>query len=150
METYKLNINFELLKLQKQILIERIGDWERTNPEGTGGELLDGLLGLLDSIQDQAVEKGYATEEEVFDKFPNGFSSWRETHYEVVAAISQIARQDFPDGRVQEVEERYGIGGLYDLANDLTDNFERNYVGNIGDGDFFDTVENFLEKELGY
>ena len=53
------NINWSLLREQKQALI-------RSNLQG---EYKDGLLSLIDSIQDGAVSSGESSEEEVFGKY---------------------------------------------------------------------------------
>lgn len=80
--------------------------------------------------------------------FPNGFTSWQETHYEVVQAISLIAILDKPYGIVLERRETQGMGGMYELAEDLTDEFEKQYEGHAWDGDFFDTIESWLNEKL--
>ena len=56
-------ISWGLLRKQKKTLLKVIMD-TRDSEEKTD---LDGILGLLDYIQDEAVETGIATEKEVFD-----------------------------------------------------------------------------------
>lgn len=80
-------------------------------------------------------------------QFPNGFTSWMETHYEVVAFIenhlnlpSSMQRGSFISG----VLEQQGHGGLYELAEMWTDEFENKNVDTEWDGDFFDSLEEFL------
>lgn len=80
--------------------------------------------------------------------FPNGFTSWQETHFEVAAAIAAKLSEDVPAGRVAEVQENHGHGGLYELAEELTDKFEESTQGREWDGEFFDEIEEFLENEL--
>jgi hypothetical protein len=80
--------------------------------------------------------------------FPNGFSSWQETHYEVVQAITFIAQQDEPYGIVEERREAQGHGGLYELAEELADEFERTYAQHFWDGEFIDTIEAWLNEKL--
>jgi hypothetical protein len=82
------------------------------------------------------------------NKFPNGFDSWQETHFEVVQAITIIALQDTPTGVVAEVQESQGHGGLYHLAEELTDAFEKEFAGHEWDGEFFDTIEDWLAERL--
>lgn len=60
-------------------------------------------------------------------EFPNGFASWQETHYEIVSAIEYEQRKDNPQGVVLERHESQGHGGLYELAEELTDEFENKY-----------------------
>lgn len=80
--------------------------------------------------------------------FPNGFTSWQETHYEVVQAITFIAQQDEPYGIVEERREAQGHGGLYELARELTDAFEKEHEEYEWDGEFFDTIEAWLDEKL--
>lgn len=80
--------------------------------------------------------------------FPNGFTSWQETHFEVVQAITLIAAQDEPYGIVLERREAQGHGGLYELAEELTDEFERTYAQHFWDGEFIDTIEAWLNQKL--
>lgn len=77
--------------------------------------------------------------------FPNGFDSWQETHFEVVSEISRVARLGVPYRVI--IEER-GTGGLCELAEYLTFKFEKLNEGREWDGEFFDELEAFLEKEL--
>ena len=81
-------------------------------------------------------------------RFHNGFDSWHETHYEVVQAITQIWTLDKPYGMVLEAQEAAGHAGLYDLAKDLTDEFELANKDRQWDGDFFDAVEEFCNQKL--
>jgi len=80
--------------------------------------------------------------------FPNGFSSWQETHYEVVQAISEEYLKDEPKGLVLECQEAKGHGGLYELAEELTDEFEKLHIGREWDGDFFEVISKFLIGKL--
>lgn len=80
--------------------------------------------------------------------FPNGFASWIETHYEVVAAIEREQCKDEPQGLVAERHGAQGHGGLYELAEELTDEFEKLNEGRSWDGDFFDEIDSFLQEKL--
>jgi hypothetical protein len=81
-------------------------------------------------------------------RFPNGFTNWHETHYEVVQAITYELMKEKPQGRSLAVQEADGHGGLYDLAKDLTDEFELANKDRQWDGDFFDAVEEFCNQKL--
>lgn len=61
-------IDFKELREQKQILIRMIQDWGEADDanQRKDSEKVEGLLSLLDKIQDEAVDKGIATELEVF------------------------------------------------------------------------------------
>lgn len=82
-------------------------------------------------------------------EFVNGFESWHETHFEVVQAIAIEHVKDEPKGLVKERHDAQGHGGLYELAVELTDEFEKLNEGREWDGDFFDEIEDFLKKKLG-
>lgn len=53
---YEFNLDFDLLRDQKNALAEVVMDDKNT--------LLEGVLSLLDEIEDQAIAKGYLNEEE--------------------------------------------------------------------------------------
>ena len=79
--------------------------------------------------------------------FPNGFESWHETHFEVVQFICSLEDGFSSRGdKVDSVREAMGIGGIYELAEDWTDEFEEKYKGCIWgeDEEYFDVIEDFL------
>jgi hypothetical protein len=86
------------------------------------------------------------------DYFPNGFPSWYETFYEVVDTITYIMENnDFIHPLYKECNKRYnsqGRCGLYELAKGLTDKFELKNKDRSWDGEFFEEIDKFLEKEL--
>jgi len=53
---YEFNLDFDLLRDQKSALAEIVMNDKNT--------LLEGVLSLLDEIEDQAIAKGYVNEEE--------------------------------------------------------------------------------------
>jgi hypothetical protein len=59
------NISWELLKKQKETLNDVITEYENKNMTRTVDHLT-GILYLIDSIQDEAVDSGNFTELEVF------------------------------------------------------------------------------------
>ena len=79
-------------------------------------------------------------------------TSWIETHFEVVSAITRALNEDgdkYPKPtKVLERAETQGTGGLYELSEELTDKFQEEYKDHIWDGDFFDIIEEWLFKEL--
>ena len=78
-------------------------------------------------------------------QFPNGFASWQETHYEIVEHLTLTL--DKEGSMAERVHNNMGIGGLYELAEDLTDEFEELNNGREWDGEFFDEIELFLNKK---
>lgn len=81
--------------------------------------------------------------------FPNGFESWQETHFEIVSYIYELRNNPpIESNIIEEIQLNKGIGGFYELAEDLTDEFELINKDREWDGEFFDEIEDFLEKKL--
>lgn len=80
--------------------------------------------------------------------FPNGFESWQETHYEVVTAIATELMYDGLDNLITKTIREKGHGGLYELASDLTDEFESKNKDREWDGEFFVEIETFLNEKF--
>jgi hypothetical protein len=80
--------------------------------------------------------------------FPNGFESWMETHYEVVEAMTTVLLRDDTSNVVTDRQEKQGHGGLYEFAEELTDEFELMNEGREWDGEFFDEIEKFLNDKI--
>lgn len=77
------------------------------------------------------------------DPFPNGFASWQETHFEVVSHLAITS--DVEGSLSHQRQAESGTGGLYQLAEEITNKFENAHIGVEWDGDYFDTIEQFLE-----
>lgn len=145
---YILAIDKKLFKKQRKDLDSVMAKKEMAIDEGvmTKRETnsLEGIRNLLDSISDQLVD-----DEQDEKIFPNGFTSWMETHHEVTAGITnQLQMQE---GKGYDVACQRGTGGTYELAEELTDKFELKYKKyNWGESElsFFETMEEFLEVEL--
>ena len=74
--------------------------------------------------------------------------SWIETHFEVVSGIQSSLLLDNNNKAIQ-IQEEQGTGGLYELSEELTDAFEKEHENdNWEENDFFQTIEEFLEKHL--
>lgn len=80
--------------------------------------------------------------------FPNGFRSWQETHFEVVQAIAIEWAKDKPTGLVAQRQAEKGHCGLYELAEELTDEFELKNKDRFWDGEFFEEIADFTRKKL--
>jgi hypothetical protein len=84
------------------------------------------------------------------EKFPNGFTSWQETHYEIVYQIAASFYRN-PDresyGEIKAVHDATGTGGLYELAEQWTNEFETKNKGREWDGEFFDEIEEFFAEQ---
>lgn len=76
--------------------------------------------------------------------FPNGFESWIETYYEIVSSINLNESNPV----IEKIRDDKGIGGLYEFAELLTDEFETKYKDTEWDGEFFDMIEEFISNKL--
>jgi len=113
----------------------------------------------LPALEQKCKEQGFefiteSVEENEFlsekGAFPNGFTEWHETHYEIVQAMTIEWVKDKPKGIVLETQESAGHGGLYDLAFELTNKFEKENVGKAWgiDEEYFDAIEKFTNQNL--
>jgi hypothetical protein len=73
--------------------------------------------------------------------------SWIETHHEIVSAIAISLHLDEPDTIFIKRSEEQGTGGLYELAKELTDEFELLNKDREWDGEFFDEIEEFIQSK---
>lgn len=81
-------------------------------------------------------------------KFPNGFESWMETHHDVVDYISRKTNaEDEENTEIVATQDTHGTGGIYLLAEEWTDEFETVNNGREWDGEYFDEIEEFLNKK---
>lgn len=81
--------------------------------------------------------------------FPNGFESWQRTHYEVVEVLvylRNLEEEQQPKG-FSELINRSGTEKLYKTARELTDKFENQHPGGIGEKNLFDEIEQFFLDE---
>ena len=82
-------------------------------------------------------------------KFPNGFTSWMETFYEMSSAITmELAKEPHIGLLVAKRYDEQGHGGMYELAEELTNEFEKLHAGRQWDGEFFDTIQQFIESKF--
>jgi hypothetical protein len=81
-------------------------------------------------------------------EFPNGFTSWVETFYEIVSALTSIESGDGESEVINEIRNTKGIGGMYEFAEVLTDEFELTYKDeDWSELGFFETLENFVDSK---
>ncbi len=80
--------------------------------------------------------------------FPNGFNSYIETHFEIAGEICFDVNRDPQSILIEKVQNEKGRGGLYELAEELTDEFEASHKGREWDGEYYDEVEKFIESKF--
>lgn len=85
--------------------------------------------------------------DEFVGKFPNGLTSWIETHHEIVDIITclrGLGNEPF----LENINHTMGTTGFYGLANEWTDEFEKKNAGRKWDGEFFDEVDWFVSEKI--
>lgn len=82
--------------------------------------------------------------EVVENQFPNGFTSWYETHY--VVSIHLFETVDTVGTIAFEQVAKQGIGGLWELSCELTDEFELLNKDRQWDGEWMDELHVWLNK----
>lgn len=82
--------------------------------------------------------------------FVNGFTSWHETHFQIVEAISVIRFRGIgTHGIVKTIQEEKGHSGFFEFAKTLTDEFEKKHIGaNWDEMDWYDTIDLFIKEKL--
>ena len=84
--------------------------------------------------------------------FINGFTSWQETHYDIVEFITDHLNAWRGDDAWSTILKRYqeqGRGGMYELAQEWTDIFERDYEGVCWgeELEYYEELDKFLEDK---
>lgn len=84
--------------------------------------------------------------------FPNGFSSWYETHFEVSVLLYNLINEsmeiDNPSDLASETFQKEGRGGIYELSCTLTDEFEELTKDVEWDGQWWEFLIDWLEYRL--
>lgn len=75
----------------------------------------------------------------------NNITSILETHYEIVQTIA-LNEANF--SVLSDIRESKGQGGLYEIAEKWTLEFESINNGRIWDGEFFDEIDKFIMDKL--
>jgi len=82
--------------------------------------------------------------------FPNGFTSWQKTHFEVVEVLCYL--RDLEEGEkpksFAELVDRSATEEMYNLALDLTNKYEEQTKGRKRDRSLFDEIEDFVWVEV--
>lgn len=78
-------------------------------------------------------------------EFPNGFTSWSETFFELSLLFAEELNKDNLVGEIKNAYESYGRGAIYELVEQWTDDFERINTDREWDGEFHDEIEGFFK-----
>jgi hypothetical protein len=81
---------------------------------------------------------------------PIEFDCWHESHFEIVRAIALELDKDQPCGTIELICSVQGHGGMYELAKDMTNEFETLHADTVWgeDLDFQDEIESFINSKL--
>jgi hypothetical protein len=79
---------------------------------------------------------------------PKGFRDWAETHHEIVCTIYTMIDNDTYPFHLQKTIDKRSFVCLYDLGIDLTNEFCNTYDNKEWDGDWIDTIIDFVNKKL--
>lgn len=73
-------------------------------------------------------------------------TSWVETHHEIVAGITRaLDRPENPESHIWKRHNEQGTGGIYELAEDLTNEFQKATKDHEWDGEFFEAIEAYID-----
>ncbi len=72
--------------------------------------------------------------------------NWRETYFEVVASI--VFDLNDLKSKVAQLYENEGRGSLYELADEITKEFEELYKDTLWDGEWIDVLDDFISKKI--
>jgi len=153
-----MNIDYKLLQEQK---LELVG-LAMENQTGTmakdpnflteeQADAIDGVISLLDAIGDSFVDGNTPEFKRVDnDKFPNGLKNWIETHHVIVMEVERMLNkdEDMWYTKLYDAQVNGGTGGIWILCEQLTDKFEQENIGMEWDGEWFEAIDAFLQKEL--
>lgn len=72
-----------------------------------------------------------------------------ETHYEVVSALEQAKSLSFDsNNNLIRYYDNHGMGGMWELAKSITDDFETLYRGKEWDGEWLETLEDYIHLRI--
>ena len=123
----KLNIDFKLLEQQKKRLV-RLLMQDKLDKKTT--EALDGILHLLDAVQDQ-YEDGL-------------IDLWIETFYQIAAILNYSEFEPLHT----HIRDNGGMAELCTQTTIWINEFEKMNEGRQWDGEFFEEVEAFMHTKL--
>ncbi|MCO4293071.1 hypothetical protein NF867_09365 [Solitalea sp. MAHUQ-68] len=132
---------------QIESLEQSIYDMLMSNPEMGFGDMGDCQQTAKLTVEEWVDNNNISTNEERDGRktFPNGFPSWQEVHFEIVMAITEafnLGKDQMPT-RIRRIIEKHGRGGLYELAEKLTMDFEINNTQWT-----YEKIRSFVEQEI--
>jgi hypothetical protein len=95
---------------------------------------------LVSSILNQLASKK--------SNLPKGFRDWAETHHEIVCTIHAMIDCETMPPKLERILDNEGLGGMYDLGIDLTNEFCNIYENRDWNGDWIETIIEFTNLKL--
>lgn len=149
--------NAKLIASAPELLdtLKRIHEAVMENEDDLNNIPIDALKNSIQSAIKKATSTDKPEREDYSGKvFPNGIRSWSETFYEIVDHLTCSLVRNDKNKLAQAAVAREGRTALYDLAEELTDEFEKLFTGmrwGIDEGgEFLEAIDKFLadkEKE---
>lgn len=99
---------------------------------------------------DNGSDDWYEDETFSWQKFPNGFEDWAETHHEIVSRLDWYEEKE-ESQVLADIRREQGTGGMWEIGIRLTNAFEFKYKGTAwGEGDlnWDECLEEFLNANL--
>lgn len=124
-----LHSEVEFERIERRKFRASFGDYD-----GFGTSRAEAFNDLLNNFP----SSGWRAEHE----FPNGFNNWHETHYFISIHVDQT--EEVEGTLAFRRRERQGMGALWELAEELTNEFERLHEGRAWDGEWMDELEQWL------
>jgi hypothetical protein len=82
------------------------------------------------------------------ENFVNGFTSWTETYFLIVEFIVLERDDENCDGEIKNTHESQGTGGLWELAVEWANEFEKLHQGEEWEEkDYFEEIELFCQTK---
>lgn len=81
-------------------------------------------------------------------QFPNGFTSWAETHHEIVSAVTLVIERGRITSELEEIQLMSGHFGITEFCIDLASEFEELNRGREWDGEFYEEIESFINQKI--
>ena len=77
-----------------------------------------------------------------------GFREWVETHHEIVCTIHAMIDNKTVPKKLSDIIDMVDFAGLYDLGIELTTDFCNTYRDREWDGDWIETIIEFVNAKL--
>lgn len=142
-------IDLESLRNQKENLIMIADSFRKTSDEESE-DALNGVIDILEAIQDYIVDNNIASEEKVFGLPELEVEELNDSFLEVYCEMCQQWAFRYRDGNpvIEKLNEVGGTDLMYSICKKMAIDFYNQYRNRKWDGDFFEEVEYFFTTEI--